>query len=76
MPAAYPEQCGGLPLPLCAQAAPGAATPLGLLPWHTHFMLTLLPMSLEIRAFFMAAMRPSIISEGAMMWQPAGEGQK
>lgn len=53
-----------------------AATLLGLLPRHTGFMLTLLPMSLEIRAFFMAAMRPSIISEGATMWQPAGEGQR
>lgn len=49
------------------------------LPWmwllpvaHAGPWLTLLPRSLEISPCFMAAMRPSIMSEGATMWQPAG----
>lgn len=43
---------------------------------HADPELTLLPKSLEISAAFMAAMRPSIISEGATMWQPAGKDQR
>lgn len=43
---------------------------------HADPELTLLPKSLEISATFMAVMRPSIISEGATMWQPAGKDQR
>lgn len=62
-----------LPRTCCGAASPWTS----LLPLaHVDPELTLLPKSLEISAFFMAAMRPSIISEGATMWQPAGKEQR
>lgn len=57
----------------CGAASPWAPVlPLA----HADPVLTLLPKSLEISAALMAAMRPSIMSEGAMMWQPAGKDQR
>lgn len=37
------------------------------------WLLTLFPNPLDIRACFMALTLPSIMSEGAMMWQPGGQ---
>lgn len=65
--------CFSHPLPrTCCGAASTWTLPLA----HADPELTLLPKSLEISAFFMATMRPSIISEGATMWQPAGKEQR
>lgn len=73
-PAACHEQGGGSLLPPSAQVTWWCGPLLVLL--LTGPTLTLLPMSLEISACFMAAMRPSIMSEGATMWQPAGKGRR
>lgn len=62
-----------LPRSCCGAASPWTSfLPLA----HADPELTLLPKSLEISAAFMAAMRPSIISEGATMWQPAEKDQR
>lgn len=75
LPVAHPSKVGGFLLPPRAQGLWRCSLPwTPLLPLaHTDPQLTLLPRSLEISAAFMAAMRPSIMSEGATMWQPAGK---